>query len=285
VTDAAGRPARTSTHSVGGLSVVHRPARAAGTGDAGPRWVLFVHGAMDRAASFGRVVRRLPDLECLAVDRRGYAGSLGGGLAPTLSHHVDDLVAVLDAFEVPRAVVVGHSLGGLLTLELAARGDARVASVAAFEPPAPQWDGSRARVGGGAIEVGLREGPAAAGEHFYRRMVGDETWGRLRDRDREARRSEGPALMAELVDLRDEPERFDPRRVEVPVLLGVGELSAPSLRSGAEALDEVLQDRRLVEIRGAGHGAHLTHPDEFARYVRDAVALDTGPRHDGRAAR
>ncbi len=28
----------------------------------------------------------------------------------------------------------------------------------------------------------------------------------------------------------------------------------------------------LFEIAGAGHGAHLTHPDAFAAFVRAAVA-------------
>jgi len=287
VTGAVRATARTSTHEVRGLSVVHRPATGTdgGLDRATPpvRWVLLVHGAMDRAASFGRVMRRLPEHDCLAVDRRGYAGSQRGGIAPTLEHHVDDLVAVLDHFGADRVVVVGHSLGGRLALALAARRDPRVAAVAAFEPPAPELDGSRERIGGGAIEVGLREGPAAAAEHFYRGMVGDHTWGRLRDRDREARRAEGPALLAELVDLRDAPDRSDPGAIEVPVLLGVGELSAPAVRSGAVALREVLPGAPLVEIPGAGHGAHLTHPGEFAGFVRRAVALAApGPAGPGR---
>jgi pimeloyl-ACP methyl ester carboxylesterase len=31
-------------------------------------------------------------------------------------------------------------------------------------------------------------------------------------------------------------------------------------------------DAELIEIEGAAHGAHLTHPDAFAGFVRAAVA-------------
>ncbi len=278
MTRGAAPTARASTRTVDGLAVVHRPAsadrserREGGTGD--PTWVLLVHGAMDRAASFGRVARRLPEHDCLMLDRRGYAGSLDAGIAPTLGHHVDDIVRVIDGFAADRVVVVGHSLGGRLALELAARSDPRVLAVAAFEPPAPEWDGSRDRIGGGAIEIGLRDGPAAAAEHFYRAMVGEETWRRLRDRDKAARRAEGPALLAELVDLRDAPARLDPSSIDSPVLLGAGSTSSRALRSGALALHEAMVGSRFVEIAGAGHGAHLTHPGEFARFVRTAVEM------------
>jgi pimeloyl-ACP methyl ester carboxylesterase len=60
--------------------------RRAPDAPAGPA-VVLVHGAMDRAASFGRVMRRLGDLDVVAYDRRGYAGSLGTGPATTLAEH------------------------------------------------------------------------------------------------------------------------------------------------------------------------------------------------------
>ena len=68
---------------------------------------------MDRAASFGRTMRRLGGVDVLAYDRRGYAGSLAAGVAPDLSTHAQDLAAVIRWAEPTRLVVVGHSLGGL----------------------------------------------------------------------------------------------------------------------------------------------------------------------------
>ena len=252
-----------SIELVDGLSVIRRPAE-------GPT-VIFVHGAMDRATSFGRVMRRLPELDRIAMDRRGYGDSVDAGVAPTLVDHAEDVRLVIEWSGAGRVVVVGHSLGGRIALQLAELGDPRLVAVAAFESPAPELDGSRDRVGGGAIEVGLRDGPEAAAEHFYRRMVGDDTWSRLRDRDRTARRAEGPALLAELIDLRDGEDELVPESVMVPAAIGVGERSGDELRRGAHLLADRLPEATFTEIAGAGHGAHLTHPDEFARYVAASV--------------
>src|SRR5690606_35287983 len=109
------------------------------------------------------------------------------------SDHASDLATVLAWSGATTAVVVGHSMGGTVGLALAARGDDRLRAVGAFESPAPWLDDSRDSVGGGAVDVADREGPAAGAEHFYRLMVGEGTWNRLRERDRAARRAEGPA--------------------------------------------------------------------------------------------
>lgn len=263
-------PAPLSHLHADGLAVVRRrpedvdPERPA---------VVLVHGAMDRAASFGRTMRRLGDLDVSAYDRRGYAGSVDAGVASSIAEHAQDLARVIDLLGVPRVVVVGHSLGGTVAAQLSASGDERLVALAAFESPFPVLDDSFAEVGGGAVQVAEQDGPEAGAEHFYRLMVGDGTWARLRDRDRQARRAEGPALVAELVDLRRRDRALDPAVVTTPTLVGRGGVSSARMRGGAAALERRLPSARLADIDAAGHGAHLTHPDEFARYVRAAVAL------------
>ena len=53
--------------------------------------VVLVHGAMDRASSFGRVGRRLPDVPLVRYDRRGYGRSQPGA-AVGLAGHAGDLL-------------------------------------------------------------------------------------------------------------------------------------------------------------------------------------------------
>ncbi len=263
-------PAPSTTATVAGLAVTRRRP------DPHPRstpTVVLVHGAMDRAASFGRSMRRTGRLDVVAYDRRGYAGSLAAGVAPTLEDHAEDLAAILDWTGASSAVVVGHSLGGTIAATLAVHGDDRVRSIATFESPFPVLDDSFDQVGGGAVQIGQERGPQDGAEHFYRLMVGDPTWSRLRERDRTARRAEGPALMAELADLRRRDTALDPARIPVPVLVGWGDLSSESLRAGARRLAAHVGAGDTYEIVNAGHGAHLTHPDDFARYIAAAVAV------------
>lgn len=274
-------PAPLETFEAGGLAAVRRrPVDLAPDAVV----VLLVHGAMDRAASFGRAMRRLGDLDVVAIDRRGYGGSVdawpvgGTGGVRALDLHASDAARVLDDLGAVRAVVVGHSFGGTVALRLAERGDDRVRAVGAYESPLPDLGGGYDRVGGGAIEVASEHGAAAAAEHFYRRMVGEHTWQRLRDRERDARRAEGPALVAELEDLRVPGHSPDLSRVRVPVAVGLGGRSSERLRRSAEEMHEALRALggarvERTEIATAGHGAHLTHPDEFAGWVREVVGL------------
>ncbi len=235
--------------------------------------MVLVHGAMDRAASFGRTMRRLGGHDVVSYDRRGYGASSTAGVAGSIAEHAADLSGILDWLDAPEAVVVGHSLGGTIAAQLSAAADRRITALAAFESPFPLLDDSFDQVGGGAVRIGDEQGPEAAAEHFYRLMVGDRTWARLRERDRQARRAEGPALLAELRDLRRRDRALDPLVVDVPVLVGAGGLSSERLRDGARLLVERLAHAQPYVIETAGHGAHLTHPDEFARYVDATVRL------------
>ncbi len=252
----------------------HRPAD--GSPDA--PLVVLVHGSLDRAGSFARVTRRLPELHTVAYDRLGYHRSRDGSpVHTTIAGHVDDLLGLIDGRP---AVLVGHSYGGTIALgaALAAGGPGPVLAVAAYEPPLP-WLGTFATRRGGAAGGGppMTDGdPGAVAERFFRRMVGDSAWDRLPDSTKAARRADGAALAAELTAIRSPNPPFDVTLLPVPVVFGRGSASLPHHRDAVGWLAAHVPGAHLVEIDGAGHGAHLTHPDAFAAFVRDGVAL-AGP--------
>lgn len=264
---------------VGGLGVIRR--RPASPDPSAPT-VVLVHGAMDRSASFGRVMRRLPDLDVCAYDRRGYATSLAAGVAATLDEQAADLLSILRWTGARAVVVVGHSFGGTVALRLASSGPDVLVGLGAFESPVPSLMSYRSDGADLALDAADRGGPPAAAEAFYRLMVGDATWERLRATDRATRSAEGAQLVAELRDLRRRPDVPDPADVTTPVVVGAGGATNGAWRASAHELADRLPNGRYVEIPGAGHGAHLSHPDEFARYVRTCagVAVDAPPPRD-----
>lgn len=254
-------PARSS--AAGGLFVDDRP------GPPGAPLVVLVHGSMDRATSFARVRRHLDDLHVVTYDRRGYHRSRRAEpLATTLDDHVDDLVTVLAGRP---AVVAGHSYGGDVALAGAGRLPELVQAVAAYEPPMPWMPWWPADSAGEAALSATSPGDAA--EAFMRNVIGARRWERLPPRTRARRRSEGPALAAEIASIRGDLAPFDPAGVKVPTVVGEGELSSERHRLGAEALAHAIAGSELVAIPGAGHNAHLSHPRPFAQLVARAVEL------------
>jgi pimeloyl-ACP methyl ester carboxylesterase len=238
--------------------------------DAHAPLVVLVHGSMDRSAAFARCRRHLRDLHVVVYDRRGYGRSAGLG-APDIDGHADDLIAVIDGRP---CVVVGHSIGGLFALVAAQRAAPPIRAVGAFETPMPWVGWWPADSAGGAATIGAGGGdPAAVAERFMRRMIGDERWEGLPEGTKEARRVEGAALLAELVSMRSGRAAYDIGEIRVPVVAGRGSESRPHHIRTAETLAELAGQRGgAFVVEGAGHGAHVSHPEQFAAFVRLAVA-------------
>ena len=238
--------------------------------------VVLVHGTMDRGTSFRLVVRRLRDLHVITYDRRGYAKSRGASPPRhSLEHQAEDLLEIVG--ERP-AVLVGHSLGGDVAMLAALRRPDLVGAVGAYEPPMPWlpwWP--KGSAGGDAARKAEGGDPEGAAEWFIRRVVGDKAWEELPERTRAERRAEGAALMADLAAIQHEAP-FDPVDLPMPLVVGRGDQSLPHHSQSAVALAEAVPGAELFEIAGANHGAHVTHPGEFAALVRRTVerAADAG---------
>ena len=228
---------------------------------------MFVHGSMDRSTSFRRVTDALPDLHTVVYDRRGYARSLDADPpARGLDDHVRDLIDVIGE---RRSVVVGHSYGGDVALAASIERPDVIRSVLAFEAPTPWvpwWPDDSA----GARAVAQADSPEGAAEAFIRRLVGDRTWERLPEQTQAARRAEGPAVLTDLRSIRGEAA-FDLDAVTVPVVVGTSSEGEPHHRECARRMAEALSDAELVQINGGGHGSHMTHPQQFAALVRQAI--------------
>jgi non-heme chloroperoxidase len=83
--------------------------------------VLLVHGLTASSEDWGPVAERLVDqgLEVVAVDQRGHGRSTLGRAPFSPRQLGDDLAQVIEALDLDRLVVVGHSMGGMAALSLA----------------------------------------------------------------------------------------------------------------------------------------------------------------------
>jgi pimeloyl-ACP methyl ester carboxylesterase len=125
---------------------------------AGPA-VVAVHGITANGLSWGPVADQLGgDVRLIAPDLAGRAGSRDEPGPYGLARHADDVVALLDARGIDRAVVAGHSMGAFVAALAAVRHPDRVTSVVMVDgglafplPPGTDVDALLTRVLGPAI--------------------------------------------------------------------------------------------------------------------------------------
>jgi pimeloyl-ACP methyl ester carboxylesterase len=97
-------------------------------GDGPP--VIAAHGITANALSWAAVARELAgQVRLIAPDLRGRAGSAGLPGPYGMAAHAADLVAVADHFGAATVALAGHSMGGFVVTETAARYPSRVSSV------------------------------------------------------------------------------------------------------------------------------------------------------------
>jgi pimeloyl-ACP methyl ester carboxylesterase len=176
------------------------------------------------------------------------------------------MAALLDALDVPRAPVVGHSLGALVALALAGAYPGRVPAAVLLDPPVdpgrrnPDVEQvSRLRhAPPGELEAYLAEGANAS-------LVARALAGLYRQAD-------DAVFDGYLASPPGAPWAWDAApRVTVPVLVVQADPAEGGVLGDEVAGDFVARLPRglLVRLAGAGHAVHATRPVEAAEAVRE----------------
>ena len=229
-----------------------------------PRATLVcVHGGLDRGGSFAPLARRSDTFDVVAYDRRGYQGSRG--VQPlTLDGHVDDLLAIArDEARRGPVILFGHSFGGVVTFAAACRAPDVASMVINYESPLP-W--VLAREPQRAAPVG---DPGEEAEMFFRRIMSDAAWERLSDDERQSRRLDGSALLADLTVLHSDPP-FDVADITTASAYIHGDAgNVEYYRQLSMKIELLNPTMHTVEMAKSGHGAHLSSPDQLAAVIAD----------------
>lgn len=219
--------------------------------------VVLIHGSLDRSAGMARLSRLSSRTHrTIRFDRRGYGRHHDHPGPFSVSANADDVVSLVGDC---RAILIGHSFGGNVALAVAERMGKQIVGVSTYETPLSWCDWwPRDSAGGEA----LRANPQDAAETFMIRMIGQKRWNDLPEATRQQRRREGRALTGELGDLRKRAP-WDPEAVTCRVLCGRGTKAAPHHARASGHLASMLMNTEEVIIEGAGHGAPISHAQEF----------------------
>lgn len=230
--------------------------------------LVLVHGSRLNSACWGPLREHLPDLEIHAPDLPGHGTRLDEDF------DMDSAVAVVTQAVIECAeppLLVGHSLGGYVALECAARaGEGEIAGLAllgASADPGHPMAAPYKAVGEGVrrgLEVSrLQETLTAADRALLKRTLGEAG---------EAVVEHGvdvasiPVAWQAVVDHGDLSRLHD---VTVPVRVINGQLD--QFRLGEQEVLRLRPGTEVVHVPGT-HLAPVTHPEGVARALRDFVA-------------
>lgn len=270
-----------ATADGGSLHVVSR-----GSG----RPLVLVHGITLQAGVWSPQLHRLADrYRVLAVDVRGHGGSRAGDDGFGRKVAARDLATVIEHFDLHGAVVVGHSMGGMILMEFAGQSpellEQRVAGLvfmdtAAYEIlprpvlPIAQALGRRVtrRLDSGRPVPQGNLGDDDLSWFVTRLAFGSRPPGRAVDQTRRyVQAVPQSTALPSWIDLlyHDAREALAATRTPSLVLVGSRDLLTPVF--AARRVARLLPGARLEVVAGAGHQLMQERPAEVARLLDDFV--------------
>lgn len=97
--------------------------------------LFFVHGLGSNLQAWQKNIDSLSqNFRCIAVDLPGYGKSSGGDLPYGMSYFADIVLACIDQLELEDVGLVGHSMGGQISIHVALRQHPSVKSIALLAP-------------------------------------------------------------------------------------------------------------------------------------------------------
>jgi len=241
--------------SVGRIFYVRRGAAGR---DAAP--LLFVHGAGGNALLWGAVLGRLPGVDAVALDLPGHGRSPGAGCTSIVAY-AGAALALADALSLPAVIMVGHSMGGGIALELARREPDRVAGLVLLSTTARLYVAP-------ALLQQLVEDPPAARRWIVETGYGPQTARRTRDLGCAQLARVAPGVLhGDFVAC----SAFDSRAwlagIRAPALVACGADDRLTPPKYVRALAEGLANARMEVIPGAGHMLPMEAPVAVAEAV------------------
>jgi len=228
--------------------------------------VLLTHGFAASSHMFAATAAELSkDHMAIVWDQLGHGGSDSpeDPTAYSVASSLDVMVGVLDEVGAKDAVLIGHSLGGYLSLELALRDPARVRGLVLVDTGPgyrsdrgrEQWNEMTERYAAALDRDGLAGLARISGSDEVDSDVHRDAAGLARSARGVLRQSDGHVMEGLAT-------------IAVPTLVVVGARDEPFL-GGSRYMAEKIPGARLAVIDGAGHAPPVTHPEAFHHELRE----------------
>lgn len=246
--------------------------RYAEQGDPAGEPVILLHGFSDSWFSWSRVLPLFPaSWHAYALDQRGHGDSDRPGEGYGARDLAADVVAFMQAKEIRRATIVGHSMGGIVAQHVAAIAPERVGRLVLVASA-----GSLREMNGAAdfeaTLMGLTDPvPAAFAREFQESTIHRPLPREFVDRTVEESLKLPARVWRRLVaGMMSSPPAEVPGD-RFPILMFWGTEDAVFPREAEDRLQARLPRARLVVHPGTGHAVHWEEPEKFVGELRDFV--------------
>lgn len=245
-------------------------------GDHGGTPVIALHGVTDSWRSFEPVLLHLPsELRVMALTQRGHGDSEKPADGYRPADFAADVASFMDAMEIERAVLVGHSMGSINAMRFAVDHPARVAGLLLagtmpwFGRPPELVQYYRQEIVPLADPV-----PDAFARDFQRSTLAQQIPDPMLDRF-VAESLKVPADVWRAAFAGFIGDDFSPRlrEIGVPTLIVWGRHDAFCSAADQEAMLGLIRNARLVQYADAGHAMHWEEPQRFALDLSRFVTL------------
>jgi pimeloyl-ACP methyl ester carboxylesterase len=258
--------------------------------------VVFIHGAQHDHSVWILQSRYLAHhgVAVLAIDLPGH-GRSDGPLATSVDAMADRIAAALAPLAAPRYVLVGHSMGSLISLEVARRLGERAAGVALLATAAPM------RVSE-ALLAATREDPAAAMQMInvwshsasiapFAVRPGNPgpgfnvVWENLRLMERIARVNGADVLPTDFAACNAYSDALNAAKsLRCPALFILGAADQMTPPKAAQSLIDVFAQKTVVVLPATGHSMMAENPDGVRNALQKFTAQVFAPIRDSTAA-
>jgi pimeloyl-ACP methyl ester carboxylesterase len=234
--------------------------------------VVFLHGAGMDHSVFALLARSFAHhgFGVLAPDFPGH-GRTGGAPLASIGALADWTAALIEAARVPRARVIGHSMGSLVALEIAARHPAKITALGLIATAAPM------RVSDDLLNATKTNDRAAIdmislwGQGYHATLGGSQLPGlwMLGGGERLLERAGPGVIFADLSACNAYRDALaSAGKVSVPAIVIQGSRDLMTPAKGGKAIAAAIPGCRLVMIEGAGHMLMSERPDDVLAALR-----------------
>jgi pimeloyl-ACP methyl ester carboxylesterase len=239
----------------------------------GPKSMLLVHGwGCDHTALAPQIEYFRASYRVVAVDLRGHGASDAPHQEYTVQGFADDLAYLCGELRLRRPVVIGHSMGGTVSLELAARSDLISAVVLIDSVILPQ----------AAFVEALRPFADALCGHEYREALRETVSSLFLPTDDAARKS---TLLSAMCDVpqhvlessfRNHVVDYDATPAASKCRLPLSYIAAARRLSDLDHFQALCPQLMVGQTLGAGHFSPLEVPDQVNSMIERFCAIAAG---------